>query len=113
MPVFFHELFKGLGTSDLKSDDLKKILDSVTVHYNAKVAEEKKVHGGGKKGKQKPKIAAGKQTLDARNNNPQMVSDLMGEDDYGDYGDEGQTREQEGEYDFMWEPSGVWVCVTI
>lgn len=43
-----------------------------------------------------------------RNNNTAMINDVMGtnaeaEDDYGDYGDEGQgfKRENEGEYDFM------------
>ena len=39
-----------------------------------------------------------------RNNNNAMVSDVMGGDDYGDYGDEGGTgfkREAEADYDFM------------
>jgi len=37
---------------------MKKIVDSITVAYNAKIAEEKKAAGGGKKkGKEKPKIA--------------------------------------------------------
>jgi hypothetical protein len=35
---------------------MKKIVDAVTVAYNAKVAEEKKRDGGKKKGKEKPKI---------------------------------------------------------
>ena len=34
-----------------------------------------------------------------------MVNDVMGDaegDDYGDYGNEGFTRENEAAYDFMW-----------
>ena len=91
IPAFFSELAKGLPSSQIGSIDLKKIVDSVTVAYNAKVAEEKKAQGGkGKGGKQKPKIAAGKNIDNSRNNNPAMVADLMGdEDDYGDeYGDD-------------------------
>ena len=32
-----------------------------------------------------------------------MISDVMGDDDYGDYGDEGEgfRRENEKDYDFM------------
>ena len=32
-----------------------------------------------------------------------MINDVMGADEYGDYGDEGQgfRRENEAEYDFM------------
>ena len=73
---------------------MKKIVDSVTVVYNAKVAEEKKRDGGKKKGKEKANLkGAGKGADNARNNNPAMVADLMGGDDdygdeYGDYGDE-------------------------
>lgn len=97
----------------LSSIDMKKIVDGVTVVYNAKVAEEKKKDGGNKKkGKEKPKIAAGKALDNSRNNNPQMVADLLGgEDDYGDeygdygdYGDEsgtGSKKVAENQYDFM------------
>lgn len=74
---------------------MKKIVDSITVAYNAKVAEEKKRDGGNKKkGKEKPKIQAGKAADNTRNNNPAMVQDLIGDDygdeygEYGDYGDE-------------------------
>ena len=92
---------------------MKKIVDSVTTAYNKKVAEEKKRDGGkNKKGKEKPKIAAGKNIDGGRNNNPQMVADLMGDEDdygdeygdYGDYGDEsgtGSKRVQEAAVDFM------------
>ena len=83
----------------LSSIDMKKIVDGVTVVYNAKVAEEKKKDGGNKKkGKEKPKIAAGKALDNSRNNNPQMVADLLGgEDDYGDeYGDYGDYGDESG-----------------
>ena len=54
--------------------------------FNARVAEEKKRDGAGKKGgKQKPKLAGGKAIDNTRNNNPAMVADLMGDDDE-DYG---------------------------
>lgn len=103
---------RGLSSTKLTSTDMKKIVDSVTVVYNARVAEEKKRDGGGKKGKQKPKIAAGKNTDNLRNNNPAMVADLVGDDDdygdeYGDYGDYGDEtnpnakRVKEPEYDFF------------
>ena len=95
IPAFFSELSKGLGSTPLNSFQLKTIVDSVTVAYNAKVAEEKKKDGGGKKkGKEKANLkGAGKGADNARNNNPAMVADLMGGDDdygdeYGDYGDE-------------------------
>lgn len=112
IPAFFGELAKGLSTTQLSSLDMKKIVDSVTTAYNKKVAEEKKRDGGkAKKGKDKPKIAQGK-NIDGRNNNPQMVADLMGDDDdygdeygeYGDYGDEsgtGAKKVQEAAVDFM------------
>jgi len=113
IPAFYKELFKGLGKDNFSSDDVKKVLDACTVIYNAKVTEEKKRDGGNKKGKQKPKISAGKATAaldNARNNNPAMVQDLMGDDDddyYGEaYGEEddvttGKKRVPEADYDFM------------
>ena len=104
-----------MGSVQLTSLDLKKVVDSITVVYNAKIAEEKKRDGGkAKKGKDKPKIAMGKHMDASRNNNPAMVADLMGgEDDYGDeygeygdYGDEagagkGKQKEAEAAVDFM------------
>jgi len=99
IPAFFTELVKGMGSVQLSSLDLKKVVDSITVVYNAKVAEEKKRDGGkAKGGKQKPKIAAGKAIESSRNNNPQMVADLLGgEDDYGDeYGDYGDYGDESG-----------------
>ena len=46
IPAFFIELAKGMGSQPLSSIDLKKVVDGVTVVYNAKVAEEKKKDGG-------------------------------------------------------------------
>ena len=119
IPAFFSELAKGLTSSQLASQDIKKIVDSVTVAYNAKVAEEKKRDmGKAKANKKKPAIAGGKAVDNSRNNNPQMVADLMGDgddygDEYGDYGDYGDEsgagdtaggnakREPETAFDFM------------
>ena len=91
IPSFFTELTKGLGSTQLTSLDMKKIVDSITVAYNAKVAEEKKRDGGKKKGKEKANLKGAGKHDNARNNNPAMVADLIGgEDDYGDeYGDYG------------------------
>ena len=109
IPSFYNELARGLSSTTLSSLDLKKIVDSVTVAYNSRVAEEKKRDGGGKKkGKEKPKIAGGKAADNSRNNNPAMVADLMGDDDnygdeygeYGDYGDE-TTKIERPDVDFM------------
>ncbi len=120
IPSFYTELTKGLNSVQLTSLDLKKIVDCVTVVYNAKVAEEKKKDGGkAKKGKEKPKMAMGKHVDASRNNNPAMVADLIGGDDddygdeygeYGDYGDEagagkGKQKEAEAAFDFMWRLS--------
>ena len=89
-----------MGTVELSSVDIKKVVDGVTVVYNAKVAEERKKDQGKKKtGKEKPKIAgAGKALDNSRNNNPQMLADLMGnEDDYGDeYGEYGDYGDESG-----------------
>lgn len=111
IPAFFNELSRGLNSTALSSLELKKIVDSVTVVYNSRVAEEKKRDGGNKKkGKEKPKIAGGKAVDNSRNNNPAMVADLMGDDDaygdeygdYGDYGDETNKIERpENNLDFM------------
>ena len=46
IPAFYLELFKGMNGQPLSSIDMKKIVDGVTVVYNAKVAEEKKKDGG-------------------------------------------------------------------
>ena len=98
IPSFYGELAKGLGSCTLSSIDMKKIVDSITVAYNAKVAEEKKRDGGNKKkGKEKPKIQGGKAVDSSRNNNPSMVADLLGGDDYGDeYGEYGDYGDESG-----------------
>ena len=98
IPVFFKELVRDLS-KHLESKKIKEILDSVTALYNEKVKEEKEKEKGGKStaGKAKAQLKAGKQTV-----NQQLVSDLMGEDEYDDE-DEGQgySRAQEADYDFM------------
>jgi hypothetical protein len=70
----------------------------VTALYNEKVKEEKEKEKSGKggAGKAKAQLKAGKQHL-----NQQLVSNLMGEDEDDEYGDETYKREQEAEYDFM------------
>jgi hypothetical protein len=99
-----------LNKAQTKTEDVKLIIDKLTVIYNAKLADDKKRDGGGaKKGKLKPKINAGKavDAIGTRNNNTAMVADLVGSDDedYGEYGEEypvaGSKREAEGDYDFM------------
>ena len=110
IPSFFIELLRDIGKSTITTtEDIKKIVDTVTVVYNNKLAEDKKKDGVNKKKKElkaKPMIATGKATYE-RNNNPGMVSDLMGDDNdvYGDeaYGeeDEYQGKVPEGNYEFM------------
>ena len=77
-----------------------------------------------KQTKKKPAIAGGKAIDNSRNNNPQMVADLMGDgddygDEYGDYGDYGDEagasgnnakREPETAFDFMWKCSSKSVA---
>lgn len=41
IPAFFLNLAKGMNSQPLTSLDLKKIVDGITVVYNAKIAEEK------------------------------------------------------------------------
>lgn len=81
----------------------------MTTLYNQKVAEEKEKDKGGKgaKAKGKTQLAAGKNTRDA-----QIISAMIGEDDYDDeddYGEEGygtgvtkaKKKVDEPDYDFM------------
>lgn len=111
LPAFFKELLRDIGKSTITTtEDLKTIVDTVTVVYNNKVAEDKKKDQGSKKkkdNKAKPMIATGKNTYE-RNNNPGMVNDLMGDEDQYAYGEEGygdeteyKGKEPEGEHDFM------------
>ena len=111
IPYFFAELAKGLSKSQTKTEEVKLILDKISVIYNARIAEDKKRDGNVKKpaNKQKPAIKMGKAIDNTKNNNAAIIDDLVGsdEDEYGDYDDEivpgktGSKREAEGDYDFM------------
>jgi len=61
IPSFFTEILRGIGKSTITTtEDIKKILDAVTVVYNNKVAEDKKKDVTKKaktQGKAKPMIA--------------------------------------------------------
>ena len=81
VPAFFAELTRGLNKS-ATAEDVKKIVDSVTLIYNQKLAEKKGAGNKPNAKKAKAKLAAGKGTDNSRNNNPAMIADLMG-DDYG------------------------------
>ena len=74
IPAFFNELTRELSKTQITSEDIKKILNGVTVLYNNKVAEEKKAQGTSKKAKAaaKPKLAQSKglDSINLRNNNP-------------------------------------------
>jgi len=98
LPAFFKELLRDIGKSTITTtEDLKAIVDTVTVVYNDKVKEDKKKDQGSKKkkdAKAKPAIAMGKATYE-RNNNPGMVTDLMGDDEVDEYGAEGYGEETE------------------
>lgn len=99
IPVFFKELLRDLS-KNAEAKNIKEILDSMTTLYNEKVKDEKDKEKGGKGGaKAKVQLKAGKQSL-----NQQLVTNLMGDDGYGDEDDDedgGQKRAQEAEYDFM------------
>ena len=111
IPAFFNELTRGIGKSQFTTaEDIKKIVDPVTVIYNNKVVEEKQKEGVSKKAKAKakPTISQSKATTSYdRNNNPGMVSDLVGDDEVDDYGEDyGEETEYKGKvpessYDFM------------
>ena len=95
VPHFFTELMKGLNDPGMKTEDVKKIMDNVTVIYTNKQKEEKAKQGGKKKTNKKPavKMMATK-AENTRNNNSQMIGELVGGDDdgygneYGEYGEE-------------------------
>ena len=53
---FFVELMKGLNDSSVKTEDVKKIMDNVTVIYTNKQKEEKAKQGGKKKTNKKPAV---------------------------------------------------------
>ena len=110
IPVFFKELVRDLS-KQIESKKIKEILDTVTALYNEKVKEEKEKEKSGKggAGKAKAQLKAGKQHL-----NQQLVSNLMGEDEDDEYGEETYKREQEADYDFMWRNWNnidlTWAC---
>ena len=106
IPHFFAELAKGLSKSQSNTEEVKQVLDKISIIYNARLAEDKKRDGNVKKpsAKQKPAIKMGKGIDGVKQQNTQMIGELVGsdEDDYGeDYGAEGSKREAEGDYDFM------------
>ena len=82
---------------------MKKIVDMFTNMHKAQVKKEKEQRDK-KKGKPLAAVKGGGSKGYDRNNNAAMVNDVMGGDDYGDYGDEGGNfkREAEADYDFMW-----------
>lgn len=85
-------------SKQIDSKKIKEILDSVTTIYNEKVKEEKDKEKKGTSGgsKAKAQLKSGKQHLNA-----QLVTDLMGDDDEDEYGEEGYQRAKEEEFDFM------------
>jgi len=104
IPAFMNEVLRGVGKNpSTTGEDMKKVVDTVTVVYNSKVAEEKKKDTGkAKKAKAnaKPMIAQSKSLATyERNNNPGMVNDLTGDDNgYGaEYGEEGEVKGREPE----------------
>lgn len=69
--------------------------------HNAKIKDEK---AGDKNVKKKaPTLKGATSKGYEMNNNKAMVNDVMGDvgEEYGEYGEEGFTKEQEAEYDFM------------
>ena len=109
IPSFFKELVRDLS-KNIEAKKVKEILDSVTAIYNEKVREEKdkeKTGKGNAAAKAKASLKDGKALQ-----NQKMMTDLMGDDDYGDedeYGAEGEAgtkkagkgKVAEEEYDFM------------
>lgn len=95
IPQFFKELVRDLS-KQIESKKIKEILDSLTAIYNEKVKDEKAQEKKGTAGKGKAQLKSGKQHL-----NQQLVSNLMGDDEDDEYGEEGFKRAQEEEFDFM------------
>jgi len=97
IPVFFKELVRDLS-KQIDSKKIKEILDSVTALYNEKVKDEKDKGNKGGPGKAKAQLKAGKQ-----HQNAQLVSTLMGEDEYDDEEEGGAyaRAKDDEEYDFM------------
>ena len=110
---FFKELCKELPTT-CDSKQIKKISDSILSIYNTKLRAEKE-EAQGKKKKKAAQLKGGGGKGYEMNNNPAMINDVLGggygdEDDYGD--EKAFQKENEGEYDFMWESSTyLYVCL--
>jgi len=101
--AFFKEACKDMGKS-LDSKQIKKIADHMQAIYNEKLKQEKEERDGKNKKKKAPSIkGGGAKGFDNINNNAAMINDVMGDDEYGDYGDEtgGFQKEEEANYDFM------------
>jgi hypothetical protein len=62
LPSFFSEIARGIGKAKTAAVDIKKIVDTLTVIYNNKVNDEKKIEGQKNKPKKvaKPSLAGGK-----------------------------------------------------
>lgn len=102
---FFRELCKGMS-DHCDSKQIKKVVDHIQIILNEKTKKEKEERDGKNKKKKAPTLAGGGAKGYEFNNNPGMVADVMGgngneDDDYGDYGEEGFTKEGEADYDFM------------
>ena len=96
---FFKELAKDIG-KHCKSQQIKGIADNLQTLFNEKVKEERNLDKNVKTKKAALKGGGGK-GFD-RNNNAAMINDVLGNDEYGDYGEEGGfKREEEADYDFM------------
>ena len=105
---FMKELCKDLK-DHLEAQQIKKIIDNLTIQHKEKEKLEKAARGATGKKANKPAAAVlkggGSKGYDKNNmnNNAAMIADNMGGDDYGDYGEEdgGFRREGEAEQDFM------------
>lgn len=105
-PYHCEKFFKKLAEDMPKHCDSKHIkgaADNLQLLYNNKVKEERKLDKNVKKKAAALKGGGGKGY--DRNNNTNMINDVMGNDDYGEeYGQEetvGFKREEEAEIDFM------------
>ena len=104
---FFRELCKDLP-EHCDSKQIDGIVQYMKSVFNQKQKAEKEERDGKNKKKKKAEIKGGGGKGYEFNNNPGMVADVMGipavvgDDDYGDYGDE-QAFRKEGEatFDFM------------
>ena len=103
-PYHIEKFFKRVADempNHCESKHIKGVADKFQLMYNNKVKEERKLDKNIKKKAVALKGGGGKGY--DRNNNVAMINDVMGTDDYGDYGkeEEGFKREEEAEVDFM------------